>query len=109
MPSRHNYPDRKAALGDLDVRDLKVNADVHCERDWPAKGTWSQYDGRVGRVVAINLQTLAPPSTEVYVELGVRFTNSKTEMTTWFLPAELRRGYGAFKAPRSHAMGARAR
>src|SRR5688572_11038221 len=85
---RGYYPTRRDALDDLDVRDLKTGADVVCERDWPSAGTWPRYLGRAGRVDSVNVQVF-PSGRGVYVELGVRFTNSKTESTTWFRPGEL--------------------
>lgn len=53
---------------------------VRCQRSAPARGTWSRFAGRVGRVVQANTAD---------GEFGVRFTASGTEVTTWFLADEL--------------------
>lgn len=56
---------------------------VRCERDqekYPGKGTWSKYEGRIGRIVTVN---------QMDGEYGVRFTNNHSEAITWFLPYEL--------------------
>jgi hypothetical protein len=97
----HTYPDRRTAELDLETRDLKRDADVICERDWPTAGTWSRYAGRVGRVGAINIDDDYRDVRVAYVEIGVKFTNAGSGPTTWFLPVELKRVYSAHKAPRS--------
>jgi len=57
-----------------------VGSWVCCERAAPARGTWSRYAGRVGRVVQVNAAD---------GEYGVRFTASGTEPTCWFRVDEL--------------------
>jgi hypothetical protein len=96
--NHHTYPDRRTAELDLEARDIKRGADVVCEREWPAAGTWSRYAGRVGRVGAINIDDDYRDH-HAYVEIGVKFTNAGSGPTTWFLPAELKRVYSAHKAP----------
>jgi hypothetical protein len=54
---------------------------VRCERDAPAKGSWAQFDGKVG--------TVRIPDNDG--EVGVVFGSPKTnnQSTFWFLPSEL--------------------
>lgn len=105
--STNTYPSRQAALDELAALDLKVgDADVRCERDEPARGTWSRFAGRVGRIVSTHLQTLGDGRTEV--ELGVKFTHRGSEPSTWFRPFELERCYGADEARGGPATSGRA-
>lgn len=53
---------------------------VRIERAEPARGTWSRYAGRHGRIVAVN---------SVDAEFGVVFTASGGERPTWFRRNEI--------------------
>ena len=56
---------------------------VRCERDAPAKGSWSQYAGRVGRVVVVDNHG------EVGVTWEANAHRGHGQADCWFLPAEL--------------------
>ena len=75
---------------------MDIGDRVRCQREAPAKGTWSRYDGREGTIVSINRQTF--PSGKFHVEYGVSFTIDPQATTkrvaddraeAWFLPSEL--------------------
>ena len=62
---------------------MNVGDTVIIERDeiqYPSKGSWPRYRGRTARVEVL----------ENWGEVGVRFTKSGDESTTWFKPYELR-------------------
>ena len=73
-----------------------VGSWVRCERSTPARGTWSRYATRVGRVVVVN---------RVDGEYGVRFT-AETRTVTWFVADELVVVAKAVKAPTIRLRGA---
>jgi hypothetical protein len=56
---------------------------VRCEREAPAKGTWSQYAGRVGRVMNPNNHG------EVGLTWQVEPSARHDSVDSWFLPSEL--------------------
>ncbi len=60
---------------------------VRCERQAPARGTWSRFAGRTGTVVSINVSRSVNGSPDG-VEIGVKFTaGTNGQPDAWFLPA----------------------
>ena len=55
---------------------------VGIRREQPAKGTWRRYDGRRGKIVAVNRAAAD------YVEVGVDF-DGDGKASAWFLPSEV--------------------
>jgi hypothetical protein len=69
---------------------IHVGDEVRCERAEPARGTWSSYAGRVGRVAVIHVERFS--SGRVYVEIGVCWDMNPDrhgQADSWFLPTEL--------------------
>jgi hypothetical protein len=85
-------------ITDSGDRTIAVGAHVRIERDetrYPPKGTWTQFRGKTGTVVEINLGEYGVIFTSVTPRSDGRGKFNYSGTITWFQPHEIRLRGGA--------------